>query len=293
MCIIGERFETWSNLNLITYRTQTYIILNYKSKNKTVIRADRVNGKFTTIPHRIINDKRLSTNARLLLISILSDADSFDFSRTGLCNRLDLTEYKLDKSLKELLDIGYLKKTKTHGQYFHYIVSEYGNLTNESEDPVVVNNVNEINTTNDKQDSTPYKESEQYKQDWELLTTYINERRLYVNFNLLKEDIAKVKNRNDVFEFRRNQDKEIKKNKKEHYKTLEEFVNGGYASKESKPKILKEVRRLITDEHKKPSTEEVNKIRNRISHDKYKNKVKKHGFDYETQLVDSYENPLD
>ena len=267
--------------------------MNYKSKNKTVIRAERVAGSFTTIQHRIIHDKRLSTDARLLLISTLSDADGFDFSRTGLEKRLGISDYKLEKALKELVGNGYVKKTKTHAQYFHYTISEYGNLNTESNDSVEMNNDTKTDISNDSQESSTYMNSPQFKKDWERLSIYINERNQYVNFELLKESVANIKCRNDVFELKRTQDKEIKKNKRQHYKTLEEFVNGGYASKDLKPKILKEVRRLITDGHKKPSTEEVNKIRFRISHNKYKNKVKKYGFDYETQLVDNYENPLD
>ena len=268
--------------------------MKYKNKNnKTIIKAERIAGKFTTISHRVIHDKRLSVTARLLLVSILSDAENFDFSRTGLWKRLGITEYKLDASIKELQKYGYLKKTKTHGQYFHYTISEYGNLKNEVEDSSEMNNSHEVTTSNAQKDSIPYMNSEQFQKDWEQLSNYLTERDNYIDIDLLKAGVDKVKSRNDVFELRRTQDREIKKNKIKHYKIVEDFVNSGYASKDLKPKILKEVRRLITDEHKKPSTHEVNKIRTRISHDQYKNKIKKHGFDFETEAVDRYENPMD
>ncbi|WP_242094319.1 helix-turn-helix domain-containing protein [Aestuariivivens sediminicola] len=270
--------------------------MNFNSKkNKTVIRAEKVAGKFTTISHRIIHDKRLSTEARLLLISILSDADSFDVSRTGLSKRLGLTEYKLDKALKELIKFGYIKKTKTHGQYFHYTISEYGNLNKEPENSVGLGKTKEVGfqEKKDGQISTPYKNTKQYQKDYEQLLNFVNAKFEYLNVELIEKSLPNIKSRNDVFEIMKVQEKEVKNNKLRYYNKLEDFVNSGYASKELKAKILKEVRRLIMDEHKKPTTEEVNKIRVKLSRDKYKNKIKKYGYDFETQDVDNYENPLD
>ena len=97
----------------------------------------------------------------------------------------------------------------------------------------------------------------------------------------------------DIFSIKREQQKEIKKNKLAHYKVIEKSVNDSYARKNDKPKILKEIKRLIFEEHQRPMDREVDRIRTRISIKRNKDKVKKYGFDYETQLVDSYENPLD
>lgn len=274
-------------------RTQTLYDLKYKNKNnKTVIRAERVSGKFTTIPHRIIHDKRLSTDARLLLISILSDAESFDFSRTGLINRLGLTEYKLDNALNELNKFGYIKKTKTHGQYFHYTISEYGNLQNIDEnlskDDSVTNE-----TTQAQNVKSDYMYSEQYNEDWNRLIEYLTEREDYVNYELLKEAIPNIQSREDVFELKLIQDKEINKEKIKYYKMAEDFVNEWPVRKELKEKTLKEVRRLITEEHQMPSTKKIMDIRINIGRNQYKNKIKKYGYDYETEDVDNYENPMD
>ena len=198
---------------------------------------------------------------------------------------MGLTEYRLDNALKELITFGYLKKTKRHGRYFHYTISEFGNLNKNDENLIKDESVtDEIGIDMD---------STQFEEDWERLTKYFSERYDYVNIELIKKTIPTIQTRGDVFELRRIQDKEIQKNKKAYYKELETYVNNGSASKELKPKILKELKQLITDEHKKPTKKDVDKIRFRISHDKYKNKVKKYGFDYETQLVDSYENSLD
>lgn len=246
---------------------------------------------FTTIPHRIINDKRLSTDTRLLLISILSDADNFDISRTGLMNRLGLSEYKLDKAFNQLIEHGYLKKTKKYGQYYHYTISEYGNLNNDSD----VNNQSEtIEVSTAKTDKEEdYLKSEQLKVDLSLLNKYLTDRFEYINYELVLEQLKTVKCRDDIFLIKSEIEKEVKKNKTAYYKDVEAYVNNGYAPKKNKPLILKEIKRLIFHEHKKPAEQEISRIRTRISMNKRKEHVRRHGFDYETQLVDSYENPLD
>ena len=273
-------------------RTQTRYEVKFNNKNnKTVFKSENVAGKFTTIPHRIINDKRLSTDARLLLISILSDADNFDISRTGLMNRLGLSEYKLDKAFNELIEYGYLKKTKRHSQYFHYTVSEFGNLNNDSN----VNNQSvcpEVSTAKSNEDED-YLNSQQYKDDITSLQQFTTDFQEYINFKLMSEQLKTIQCRDDIFSIKREQQKEIKKNKLAHYKVIEKSVNDSYARKNDKPKILKEIKRLIFEEHQRPMDREVDRIRTRISIKRNKDKVKKYGFDYETQLVDSYENPLD
>lgn len=255
---------------------------NKIKNNKTVIRTKRIVGNFTTIPHRILHDKRLTTDSRILLCSILSDADTFTVSRTGLINRLGITEYILGKSFRNLIDCGYVKKSKVHAQYFHYTISEYGNL-NKSDSKTVEPQKAPI------QDE-PSKTVDEYRQ---MINEFVSKKIGFIEDEWIRGINHKINSKDDYHTELSKLTKLVKQAKTEHYKALEVHVNGGYANKDLKPKILKEVRRLITDEHKKPSKAEVDKIRYRISHNKYKNKVEKHGFDYETQLVDQGENPLD
>jgi len=261
--------------------------LKFNNKNnKTVIRAEKVAGKFTTIPHRIIKDKRLSTDARLLLISILSDADDFDFSRTGQMDRLAISDHILSKAINELVNFGYIKKTKTYGHYFHYTVSEYGNLKQEDESVTEDTSLAQ-NGTDD------YFNSEQFAKDYKIVKRIIDEQGLYVNEDLVVEVVPKIQSRNDMFEFKRELEKGIKSNKLKHYKQLEGFVNGKTSFKEFRSKILRELKHLIFEEHIKPTEKDIMRLKAKINHQKYINKVKRYGFDRETQDIDSYENPLD
>lgn len=255
---------------------------NKIKKNKTVIRVKRIAGYFTTIPHRILHDRRLTTDSRILLFSILSDADTFTISRTGLINRLGITEYILDKSIRNLIEYGYVRKSAFHAQYFHYTISEYGNL-NKSESKTV-----ELQEAPAQVE--PSKTVEEYHQ---MINEFVMSNLPFIKDDWVKGVNSKINSKADYYNELSVITKLINKAKTEHYKTLEAHVNDGFASKELKLKMLKEVRRLITDEHKKPTTAEVDKIRNRISRNNYKNKIKKYGFDYETQLVDQGENPLD
>ena len=263
------------------------------TKNKKVIRKEIVKGEFTTINYSILRDKRLTPNAKLLLIEILSDKDDFKFSEQLYMNRMGISKSVLYNALNNLKEVGYLKSTKIGDTHYNfYTISQFANLNNKDEH--LIEDESSIHQTTKAQNKkVDYLDSEQFNEDWKRLTEYLAERENYVNHELLKEIIPTVQTREDVFKLRDIQDKEIKKEKRKYYKMAEDLVNGWSTRKELKEKTLKEVRRLITDEHQMPSPKEIEKIRVKIGLDRQKNKVKRYGFDYETQLVDSYENPLD
>lgn len=101
--------------------------------NKKVIRRPIEKGKFTTIQHSILKDKRLSSDDKIILTSILADADNFNVTHELLLNRFDLSENTLRKIFKNLEQCGYLKRTKMkRGNY--YTISEFGNLNGTTTD---------------------------------------------------------------------------------------------------------------------------------------------------------------
>lgn len=117
-------------------------------KNKTVIRKENEKGKFTTIHHSILKDKRLSSNGFRLLVNILSDSDeNFKLSPTVYCNRLGITKTTFLNAIKNLEDCGYIKRedSKIVKSKNHYTVSEFGNLKVSQEE------VNETNSDTLKQ----------------------------------------------------------------------------------------------------------------------------------------------
>jgi DNA-binding MarR family transcriptional regulator len=101
-------------------------------QNKTVIRKKNKPGHFTTIHYSILLDKRLKSNDKIVLILILSDADTFNLTQQSLINRLDLEKTAIKTVMKNLEKFGYLKrKEKKRGHY--YTISEYGNLSSSTE----------------------------------------------------------------------------------------------------------------------------------------------------------------
>ncbi|MFV8339125.1 hypothetical protein ACNQGL_07625 [Flavobacterium sp. LB3P21] len=112
--------------------------------NKKVIRKENQTGKFTTTQHSILFDKRLKSNDKIILITILSDSDSFNITQQSLINRLDLKKVAIQTSMKNLEKFGYLKRKELkRGNY--YIISEYGNLLVKDE----TDNDEEIPTINE------------------------------------------------------------------------------------------------------------------------------------------------
>lgn len=101
-------------------------------QNKTVIRKENKPGHFTTIHHSILFDKRLKSNDKVVLILILSDADTFNLTQQSLINRLDLEKTAIKTVMKNLEKFGYLiRKELRRGHY--YTISEYGNLSSSTE----------------------------------------------------------------------------------------------------------------------------------------------------------------
>ena len=101
-------------------------------QNKTVIRKENKPGHFTTIHQSILFDKRLKSNDKIVLITILSDADSFNLTQQSLINRLDIKKVGIQTSIKNLEKCGYLRRrVLLRGNY--YTISEYGNLSSSNE----------------------------------------------------------------------------------------------------------------------------------------------------------------
>ena len=125
--------------------------------NNKKIRTKKKSGSFITIDTKIISDKNLSSNAKILLISILSDADSFEVSQSLYCKRLGWEKNQFTRAIEQLEKYGYIKRTKLDSDkaiagklkkgsnrvLYFYTVSEYGNLN------IVENDGENSSSTND------------------------------------------------------------------------------------------------------------------------------------------------
>ena len=97
-------------------------------KNKTVIRRPNQAGEFTTIHNSILNDTRLSAIEFRILLSILSDADTFNLSHQLIINRFKVDKKTVQKAFKTFENCGYIRRTELKRGHY-YTISEYGNLT--------------------------------------------------------------------------------------------------------------------------------------------------------------------
>lgn len=111
---------------------------NGKIPNKKVIRKENKAGDFTTVDYKILRNKNLTSNAKILLIEILSDTDKFRFSETLFLKRMNIAKSAYYNAINSLIKNGYLRKSKIKNtQYNYYTVSEYGNLSsNESSEEI-------------------------------------------------------------------------------------------------------------------------------------------------------------
>ncbi|PZR02978.1 MAG: hypothetical protein DI539_27040, partial [Flavobacterium psychrophilum] len=99
-------------------------------KNKTVIRRPNQAGEFTTVHHSILHDTRLSALEFRILLSILSDADTFNLSQQLIINRLKIDKKTVQNAFKALESYGYIKRTQLKRGHY-YTISEFGNLSKE------------------------------------------------------------------------------------------------------------------------------------------------------------------
>lgn len=99
-----------------------------KKSNKKVIRKELEKGKFTTVHHSILYDKRLTPTAFRILVSILSDSDTkFNITQNLIVNRFGLHKNTVNAAFRNLEECGYLRRSALHKGHF-YTISEYGNL---------------------------------------------------------------------------------------------------------------------------------------------------------------------
>jgi|GEM_PF-6096735 len=106
-----------------------------KKYNRITYQAkERQAGTFSLVSNTILYNKNLTHFDKLLLISILSDNDTYIFNVMTYANRFGCSDDTIGKSIKRLKKAGYIKQTKETNRFnmWTYKISEYGNLNNES-----------------------------------------------------------------------------------------------------------------------------------------------------------------
>lgn len=262
------------------------IIRKYKNtsmKNKTVIRKENEKGKFTTIHHSILKDKRLSSNGFRLLVNILSDSDeNFKLSPTVYCNRLGISKTTFLNAIKNLEECGYLKRedSKIDTSKNYYTISEFGNLKKEPSESITNDSENPT-----EQEEASLEEVSEYSDEFLAYVKTLDGLIKYEEFGTLfiGEWMEKLKI-NTVVELKKKVDEYLKEIYKENLALAK--------NSEKYPKALIKYKEWLKDEIFNKHNLDIN-AKNKwaiLSLIKFKRPYKT---DYETLMGDYYENPKD
>lgn len=254
-------------------------------KNKTVIRKKNEKGKFTTIHHSILKDKRLSPNGFRLLVNILSDSDeNFKLSQTVYCNRIGFSKTTFLNAVINLEQCGYLKRedSKIDESKNHYTVSEFGNLKVSQDD------VNETNSDSPKQQVDAEQQltiPEGISQDFNDYLISIIDLTDYQEFNTLLTEKW-------LGEMGINSKSELKKHVDAYLVGIYKEYLALAKNPEKHPKALKDYKVWLKDKifNNHDLDNNASSKWAKLSLIKYKKPYKT---DFETEMSDYYENPKD
>lgn len=92
---------------------------------KMTVNRKRLTGNFTQVENSLIRDERLSCEARMLMIWILSRPDGEQNTEAQLQKALGVSAYGLKKVISELARYGYVKVTQKRNSFFQFSENEY------------------------------------------------------------------------------------------------------------------------------------------------------------------------
>lgn len=118
---------------------------------------ERQAGTFSLVANTILYNKNLTHFDKLLLISILSDDDTYIFNVMTYANRFGCSDDTIGKSIKRLKKAGYIIQTKENKRFnmWTYKISEYGNLNKESVETTELEALAVENTYDPSEQITP------------------------------------------------------------------------------------------------------------------------------------------
>jgi predicted transcriptional regulator len=77
-----------------------------------IYRLPKEKGNFTQIHNNLINDRNLTTNAKAIIIYMLSKNDDWQFFEQDITNHFQDNIKVIKRGIKELQDKGYIDRTK-------------------------------------------------------------------------------------------------------------------------------------------------------------------------------------
>ena len=210
--------------------------------NKEVLNYKLEPGKFSSTPNNILYDENLTSNAKVILISILNDSKDWCITHKLFMNRFKLGEKAVRNAFNNLEDNGYIKTDPLeHGQY--YTVSPFGTLKGKKKDTPKPEPVDK------KVSGDEYEKlGEEYLM--KICTLYNDHQDIKTKFDEI--DLDNIKTRKfDFKRLKREVDEFITNKKKALYKQAMAFSeakeNQTNYSKKAYNKYLKDVKEQIFD----------------------------------------------
>lgn len=270
---------------------------NSIKKNKTIIRRKNEAGNFTTVSYKLLRDKNLKPNSKLLLIEILSDCDSFTLSQSLYCNRLGIDKRTFTSSIKDLENNGYCRRSKIKNtNLYHYTFSEFGNLNKTVEEVSTPTETTPISATPievkpEIKTSTPKPTFKVTEASIKAVQNVISKNKVLID-SLIETDLNNIENIfNDYgmsYEGKERLEKFFQQKQKDCYQKLMKEVTNSTAINKKNHSLAKKI--MIEQIFEKQNTKlNLSTLLKMTSKKVQKNK----GWDFETQLVEDYENPLD
>tara|TARA_R100000935_G_scaffold58415_2_gene95363 strand:+ start:40848 stop:41381 length:534 start_codon:yes stop_codon:yes gene_type:complete len=108
-----------------------------KTPNAIIYKRENIGGTFCTISKSLMQDKRLSEPAKVLIIHLLNCPPFARMSMSYYQKLLGWSNNKRTNAINCLKENGYLKQVKKpkgdgNGFSYHYTISEYGNLKSDN-----------------------------------------------------------------------------------------------------------------------------------------------------------------
>jgi hypothetical protein len=112
-----------------------------QSKTTTVYRMDLEKGNYTTVARKILLDTNLTDSAKTLVQLCLNNVDGWKLSLNYYKKQLKWSNDKMAGAVENLITEGYMTKEKKpngkNGFTYIYVISEFGNLNPNKEQPSV------------------------------------------------------------------------------------------------------------------------------------------------------------
>lgn len=88
---------------------------------RMIYRAKNEKGKFTTVHKDLIDDNSLSAHAKGIMIYLLSQSENWRFYETEIAKHFNDGVKGISRGIKELIDKGYIERTKHRNNKGHYV----------------------------------------------------------------------------------------------------------------------------------------------------------------------------